>query len=75
LHHRYGSMIQQEWEPIVIGGCRVCGWKALTQGGLCVDCREVREWSRINRAFCRLVHRARYAELGSEAEHTVAQAA
>jgi hypothetical protein len=54
---------QQDWEPIVIGACRICGWKALTQGGLCVDCREVREWSRVNRAFCRLVHRDRYADL------------
>jgi hypothetical protein len=68
-------MTQQDWEPIVIGACRVCGWKALTQGGLCVDCREVREWSRVNRAFCRLVHRARYQELPSEAEHPVVLAA
>jgi hypothetical protein len=68
-------MTQQDWEPIVIGACRVCGWKALTQGGLCVDCREVREWSRVNRAFCRLVHRARYEGLPSEAEEQVALAA
>lgn len=54
-------MTQQDWEPIVIGACRICGWKALTQGGLCVDCREIREWSRVNRAFCQLVHRERYA--------------
>jgi len=53
-------MTQQDWEPIVIGACRICGWKALTQGGLCVDCREIREWSRVNRAFCQLVHRERY---------------
>jgi hypothetical protein len=68
-------MTQQDWEPIVIGACRVCGWKALTQGGLCVDCREVREWSRVNRAFCRLVHRARYEQLPSQVEEPVALAA
>ena len=67
--------MQQEWEPIVIGACRVCGWKALTQGGLCVDCREVREWSRVNRAFCRLVHRARYGDGPVEPEPAVAIAA
>ncbi|HEV8307444.1 MAG TPA: hypothetical protein VGW35_07225 [Methylomirabilota bacterium] len=66
---------QGEWEPIVIGACRVCGWKALTQGGLCVDCREVREWSRINRAFCRFVHRARYDESESDSDHPLASAA
>jgi hypothetical protein len=68
-------MIQQEWEPIVIGACRVCSWKALTQGGLCVDCREVREWSRVNRAFCRLVHRVRYDAAASGSEPAVAVAA
>ncbi len=70
------SVVQQEWESILIGACRVCGWKALTQGGLCVDCREVREWSRVNRAFCRLFHRARYDdEVSSEPEHSVPTAA
>ena len=34
-----------------------------------------REWSRVNRAFCRLVHRARYEGLPSEAEQQVALAA
>jgi hypothetical protein len=59
-------MTQPEWEPIVIGAGRVCGWKARTRGGL---------WSRVNRAFCRLVHRARYEEVPSEAEQPVAFAA
>jgi hypothetical protein len=59
-------MVQPACEPIVIGACRVCGWKALTQGSLCVDCREVREWSRVNRAFCRLVHRDRYDDASPE---------
>ena len=71
----YKIMTQQDWEPIVIGACRVCGWKALTQGGLCVDCREVREWSRVNRAFCRLVHRERYSDVESESEHSLPSAA
>ena len=75
MHSLVASMIQQEWEPIVIGACRVCGWKALTQGGLCVDCREVREWSRVNRAFCRLVHRSRYEAMPSSPEHAVPAAA
>jgi hypothetical protein len=66
---------QQDWEPIVIGACRVCGWKALTQGGLCVDCREIREWSRVNRAFCQLVHRVRYVDLVTEPEHSLPAAA
>jgi hypothetical protein len=66
---------QQDWEPIVIGACRICSWKALTQGGLCVDCREVREWSRVNRAFCRLVHRDRYADIDVEVEETLPAAA
>ena len=68
-------MTQQDWEPIVIGACRVCGWKALTQGGLCVDCREVREWSRVNREFCRLIHRARYDDMASDPEHSLPSAA
>jgi hypothetical protein len=70
-------MTPQDWEPIVIGSCRVCGWKALTQAGLCVDCREIREWSRVNRAFCQLVHRVRYDALESapEPEHALPAAA
>ncbi len=55
-------------EQVIIGPCRVCGWKALTQGGLCVDCRELREWSRVNRAFCRLIHRVRYGEVPGEVD-------
>lgn len=68
-------MAQDEWEPIIIGACRVCGWKALTQGGLCAGCREVREWSRINREFCHLIHRAHGAEAASEVAHSVPSAA
>lgn len=41
--------------------CRVCGWAALPGSVLCVGCLDIREWSRVNRAFCDLVHRARLA--------------
>ncbi len=75
MHRLKGGMERQAWEPMVIAACRVCGWKALTQGGLCVDCREVREWSRVNRAFCRLVHRARYGNGPPGPEHPVPSAA
>jgi hypothetical protein len=39
--------------------CRVCGWAALPGSSLCVGCLDIREWSRVNRAFCDLVHRTR----------------
>ena len=38
-------------------GCRVCGWAALPGSSLCVGCLDIREWSRVNRAFCDLLHR------------------
>jgi hypothetical protein len=41
--------------------CRVCGWAALPGSSLCLGCLDIREWSRVNRAFCDLVHRARPA--------------
>ena len=45
---------------MVAAACRVCGWGAPTVAGLCIECQEVRQWSRINRAFCDLLHRDRY---------------
>jgi hypothetical protein len=39
----------------LILACAICGYKTLTQEGLCVDCREIREWSRVNRLFNRLL--------------------
>ena len=42
---------------MVAAACHVCGWGAPTVGGLCLECQEVRQWSRINRAFCDLLHR------------------
>ncbi len=63
-------MPPHEGERVLVGACRVCGWKALTAGGLCADCREIREWSRVNRAFCRLVHAVRYRAAESEPTRT-----
>lgn len=40
--------------------CRICGWGEAVSGlrdGLCIDCEEIRAWSRVNRAFCDLLHR------------------
>lgn len=37
--------------------CRVCGWATLPGSTLCVGCLDIREWSRVNRAFCDLLHR------------------
>jgi len=39
--------------------CRVCGWATLPGSTLCVGCLDIREWSRVNRAFCDLLHRTR----------------
>ena len=41
----------------VLSSCRVCGWATLPGSTLCVGCLDIREWSRINRAFCELLHR------------------
>jgi hypothetical protein len=35
----------------------VCGWATLPGSTLCVGCLDIREWSRVNRAFCELLHR------------------
>ncbi len=50
-----------ESEPVV-NGCRVCGWATLPGSVLCVGCLDIREWSRVNRAFCDLLHRELMAE-------------
>lgn len=42
----------------VLSSCRVCGWATLPGSTLCVGCLDIREWSRVNRAFCELLHRA-----------------
>ncbi|HEY5989736.1 MAG TPA: hypothetical protein VIV12_25645 [Streptosporangiaceae bacterium] len=44
-------------DVMIAGVCHVCRWACLTINGLCVDCREIREWARVNRAFCHLIHR------------------
>lgn len=66
-------MVHQEIEPVLMVSCRVCGWGSPTDGGLCIECREVHEWSRINRAFCDLLHRAGLdsSELGEPATRPV----
>lgn len=46
----------------VLTGCRVCGWATLPGSVLCVGCLDIREWSRVNRAFCDLLHRARVVD-------------
>lgn len=51
-----------EHEPFVLALCAVCGWTALEGATLCVACQDVREWSRVNRAFCDLLHRTPAAE-------------
>lgn len=51
-----------EHEPFVLALCAVCGWTAREGTTLCVACQDVREWSRVNRAFCDLLHRTRAAE-------------
>ena len=35
----------------------MCGWATLPGSTLCVGCLDIREWSRVNRAFCELLHR------------------
>ena len=50
-----------------LSSCRVCGWATLPGSTLCVGCLDIREWSRVNRAFCDLLHRTR--SLDSETHH------
>jgi hypothetical protein len=53
-------------------GCRVCGWAALPGSSLCVGCLDIREWSRVNRAFCDLLHRDGTQAPGTAGSSTVA---
>ncbi|HEX2500519.1 MAG TPA: hypothetical protein VHO73_03605 [Methylomirabilota bacterium] len=46
----------------VLSSCRVCGWATLPGSTLCVGCLDIREWSRVNRAFCELLHRTQPRE-------------
>ncbi len=54
LHTNMGSSIL---DTSVLSSCRVCGWATLPGSTLCVGCLDIREWSRVNRAFCELLHR------------------
>ena len=54
----------------VLSSCRVCGWATLPGSTLCVGCLDIREWSRVNRAFYELLHRAQQPieRIGGRAE-------
>ena len=43
----------------------MCGWATLPGSTLCVGCLDIREWSRVNRAFCELLHRTQPIERAS----------
>jgi hypothetical protein len=40
----------------LVGICLTCRRPGVTQDGRCLDCQHVHEWSRVNRAFCQLLH-------------------
>jgi hypothetical protein len=50
-------MVSSILDGSVLSSCRVCGWATLPGSTLCVGCLDIREWSRVNRAFCELLHR------------------
>jgi hypothetical protein len=52
------AMLSTAVDGSISNGCRVCGWATLPGSSLCVGCLDIREWSRVNRAFCDLLHRA-----------------
>ena len=52
------TMASSILDSAVLSSCRVCGWATLPGSTLCVGCLDIREWSRVNRAFCDLLHRA-----------------
>jgi hypothetical protein len=54
---RLGRMASSILDRSVLSSCRVCGWATLPGSTLCVGCLDIREWSRVNRAFCELLHR------------------
>ena len=51
------TMASSILDSTVLSSCRVCGWATLPGSTLCVGCLDIREWSRVNRAFCELLHR------------------
>ena len=51
------TMASSILDSSVLSSCRVCGWATLPGSTLCVGCLDIREWSRVNRAFCELLHR------------------
>ena len=55
----YARMASSILSSSALSSCRVCGWATLPGSTLCVGCLDIREWSRVNRAFCDLLHRTR----------------
>jgi hypothetical protein len=55
-------------DSMVLSSCRVCGWATLPGSTLCVGCLDIREWSRVNRAFCELLHRQPVAHVPGRGE-------
>lgn len=55
--------MSQENESLVSTPCRICGWKMSTVDGLCLECIEVRQWSRVNRSFCAFIHKKVYPDI------------
>jgi hypothetical protein len=51
------NMVSLTLDGSVLSSCRICGWATLPGSTLCVGCLDIREWSRVNRAFCELLHR------------------
>ena len=58
-------MVSSLLDSSTFSSCRVCGWATLPGSTLCVGCLDIREWSRINRAFCDLLHRTRTLDRAS----------
>lgn len=56
------AMLDVELDRALARGCRICGWATLPGATLCVGCLDIQEWSRVNRAFCDLLHRPRPLE-------------
>src|SRR5262249_18569537 len=40
-----------------LSSCPLCGWATLPRSTPCLGCLPIRQWRRVNRAFCELLHR------------------
>ena len=54
-----GLLFPSTVEPLAVSACQVCGWVTLEGLELCIACLDIREWSRVNRGFCDILHRGR----------------